>query len=756
MTERSASWASASPKVIPAAYVGTTACSAIFAATSFLSSALIFIVEPMFAKMILPLLGGTPAVWNTCLVFFQAALLAGYGYAHLTTTRLTIRQQAAAHGVLLLLASLALPVALPAGWTPPVDTTPIVWLMGVLTVGLGGPFLMVSATAPLLQKWFAGTDHPSAKDPYFLYSASNIGSILALLAYPLIIEPGWPLSEQAWMWTAGYVLFALLTMACAAVSVRRAVARQAVAIGAGADVPDDLVSRVSWVQRAEWVARSFVPSSLLLGVTTYLSTDIASVPLLWTVPLTLYLLSFVLAFAPAPLVPPRLVARAMPLLLSALVLFIATGFNGAIRLVIPLHLVTFFVCALHLHSALASRRPDTRHLTEFYLWIAFGGVVGGFFNTFLAPLLFTGIVEYPAALVAACLLQSWRADVSDRLLRAADFVLPLVVGALTAALTYALSTQVLDLKVFIALIALVVVWCFSFSRRPIRFGVAVGMMLLAAQMYQPGARGLLVGDRTFFGVLRVRADASELLHVLVHGNTIHGGQRLDPHRRGEPLTYYHRSGPIGQLMGALSGRLRDAEIGVVGLGAGSLAAYARPGQRWTFYEIDPAVVRIAREPSLFTYLHDCGTACEVVLGDARLSLARAAAPAYRLLVLDAFSSDAIPVHLMTREALDLYLARIESDGIIAFHISNRHLHLRPVLAALAVEKGLAALVWRDTRSADTVDRSEFPSEWFVMARRLQAFGPLTMDSRWERPAVSAGTRVWTDDYSDILAVLRSE
>jgi hypothetical protein len=754
MSEPSASWATDSASVIPAASSNTATLSVLFAVTSFLSSALVFIVEPMFAKMVLPLLGGTPAVWNTCLVFFQAALLAGYGYAHLTTTRLTIRQQAALHGVLLLLAALTLPVALPAGWMPPVDSTPIPWLVLVLTLGLGGPFLMVSASAPLLQKWFAGTDHPAAKDPYFLYSASNIGSILALLSYPLVFERSWPLPEQATMWTAGYALFGALTIGCAMLAVRRFVGDQR---ESRAVVTADVVAHApTWKEQCEWVARSFVPSSLLLGVTTYLSTDIAAVPLLWTVPLTLYLLSFVVAFTPTPLLPPRLVTRAMPLLVVALALFMAAGVGGPIRLLIPLHLLTFFVCSLLLHTALAERRPGTRHLTEFYLWLAVGGVLGGAFNTFVAPVLFSGIVEYPIALVAACLLQPWRADVTDRRFKIADVVLPLAVGAVAAGLAYVLAARVMHLSVLVGLLAPVAVWCFSFSARPVRFGLAVGMMLLAIAMFQPNAHGLLVADRTFFGVLRVRADADGTQHVLMHGNTIHGEQSLDAARRREPRTYYHRSGPIGQVIEAAAEKLHGARIGVVGLGAGSLAAYVQPGQRWTFYEIDPAVVRIASDPTLFTYLHECGATCEVVLGDARLSLARPVTPTYRLLVLDAFSSDAIPVHLMTREALELYLRRLETDGILAFHISNRHLDLEPVLAALATESGLAALLRRDSRTAEASERGQFPSEWLVMARRPESFGSLLSDPRWKRPTASAGTRIWADDYSDILAVLRHE
>ncbi len=696
--------------------------TALFALTLFIGSALIFVVEPMFAKMILPLLGGSPAVWNTCVVFFQAGLLAGYAYAHVLTTRLSVRQQAITHGVLVLLAAATLPVALRPGWTPPVEGTPVPWLLLILTLGLGAPFMVVSATAPLLQKWFAGTDLPSARDPYYLYSASNVGSILALLAYPFVIEPSWSLSQQSVTWSAGYAVFAALTITCAVVAARRHVSggfrlsasaeasagprRGAMREGGQAEETSDLPAEagshttvVTWRVRAHWLALSIVPSSLLLGLTTYLSTDIAAVPLLWTVPLTLYLLSFVLAFAPVQVVPARLVDRTMPLLVAVLVLSIAAGAGGRILLLlIPLHLVVFFVCALHLHTALAQRRPGTHHLTEFYLWLACGGVLGGLFNTFIAPLAFNGIVEYPAAIVAACLVRSWPEGSTPRRVLRADVVLPLALGAVTLGVAYALRAQVLSAAVFTGLLTLLTLACFSFSRRPVRFGLGVAVMLIAAQLYPRDGQTLLLAERTFFGVLRVRADASTNRRVLMHGSTVHGEQSVDPARRHEPLSYYHRSGPMGQLMHALGDRLEGASIGVVGLGAGSLAAYASPGQQWTFYEIDPAVARLARAGGAFTFLRDCGPSCDVVLGDARLSLARRQASGYSLLVLDAFSSDGIPVHLLTREALELYLARLAPDGILAFHISNRHLRLQPVLAAVAEEWGLSALVQRDAVS----------------------------------------------------------
>jgi spermidine synthase len=417
-----------------------------------------------------------------------------------------------------------------------------------------------------------------------------------------------------------------------------------------------------------------------------------------------------------------------------------------------LHLVVFFVCAVHLHTALARRRPDTRHLTEFYLWLACGGVLGGLFNTFVAPLAFTGIVEYPAAIVAACLVRPWPEGTTLRRLVRADVIVPLVLGSLAVALALALQAQMMSWSLFLGGLTLLVLGCFSCSRRPVRFGLAIAVVLIATQLVSPDGQTVLLAERTFFGVLRVRTDAGNN-RILMHGSTVHGVQSLDPARRHEPLTYYHRSGPMGQLMNALGSRLAAADIGVVGLGAGSLAAYVKPGQRWTFYEIDPAVVQIARTERVFTHLHDCGSSCDVVLGDARLSLARQPHARYSLLVLDAFSSDGIPVHLLTTEALELYLERLAPDGVLAFHISNRHLRLRPVLAAVAKQWGLTTLVQRDPTTVAAEGR--YASEWMLMARSPEAFGPLVDDPRWTHPPVPAGTHVWTDDFSDVLGVLKT-
>ena len=703
----------------------------------------------MFAKLVLPRAGGSPAVWNTCVVFFQAAMLAGYAYAHLTTRWLTIRRQVALHVALVLLAAATLPIAVPAAWTPPAESTPIPWLLLTLAAGLGAPFLMLSATAPLLQRWFASTGHPSARDPYHLYAASNVGSLVALLSYPFVIERTWTLGAQSAAWSAVYAVFVALLLACA-VWVQRCAPRREPQRTAEASV--DVEEAITWRQRGRWLSLSLVPSSLLLGVTTYLSTDIAAVPLLWTVPLALYLLTFALAFSRTPLIPRTAVERITPLLITALIVPMAAGTHFSL-LLIPAHLLAFFGCALSLHTALSSSRPTAHHLTEFYLWIAAGGVIGGLFNTFVAPALFDSVVEYAAGLVAACLLQQRGASGADRRINRGDVVLAAAIASCAVAATWAARAQVVGVSGLLVVLAVLAIAAFSFSRRPIRFGLAVAAMLVVAHVFPATPERLLAADRTFFGVLKVRTNDAGTRHELMHGRILHGRQELTPAMRGEPLSYYHRSGPVGQMMTALSGRLQRATVGAVGLGAGSLAAYVAPGQHWTFFEIDPAVARMARDPAYFTYLEDCGPRCSIVLGDARLSLAGTSAQ-YDLLLLDAFSSDAIPVHLLTREALRVYAARLAPRGVIAFHISNQHMHLRPVLTALAQDLELSALVQVDLPPADARARGHFASEWFLMARDAADFGGLQADARWERPRATAATSVWTDDFSDVLSVMK--
>jgi len=725
----------------------------LFSATLFVASGLLFAVQPMFAKMVLPTLGGTPATWVTCMLFFQAALLAGYAYAHWSIRRLGARIQAGVHVVLLLAPLLVLPIAVPRGWGSPTER-PLWWLLGVLLVAVGLPFLAVSTTAPLLQRWFAETSHAHARDPYFLYRASNLGSVLALLSYPALVEPRLRLGVQGRVWAIGYGVLVVLVFVCA-VALWRSPASSRTRDAPAA--PDAVGSERPTVRRRlRWVAWAFLPSSLMLGVTTYLTTDIAAVPLLWVVPLALYLLTFVVAFSPSPLPWLALVVVLQPLAILQLVFLVILGATEPVGLLLALNLVVLFLSGLVCHGQLARDRPHARHLTEFYLWVAVGGVLGGLFNAVVAPLVFDSVAEYPLALVLACLLRP-RPSEKDAGTRPGDLdlALPFALGAAAlAALWLARSAGVGDVAARTTVFGAGLLVCLAFAGRRLRLGLAVGALVLVGTL-PVGKRTTttLFRERSFFGVVQVVDDPAAGLHRLVHGNTTHGAQSTSPERRREPLSYFSRTGPIGQALTELPGGAARSRVAVIGLGTGSLACYGEPGQRWTFYEIDPTVARVARDPRLFTFLRDCPPDIDVVLGDARLSLTRAPSHQMDLLVVDAFNSDAIPVHLLTRQALALYLDKLSPDGMIAVHITNRYLDLRPVLGDLARDAGLSGLV-REDRDVPETDHlaGKSASVWVVAARRPAALGRLGDDPRWRPLEAPAKPRVWTDDFSNIVSV----
>lgn len=723
--------------------------------TLLVSATLLFMVQPMFAKMVLPLLGGTPAVWNTCMVFYQGALLAGYIYAHTATSRLGVRRQSAAHlGLLILAAALALPLGVAPGWTPPAGGNPVPGLLLLLLASVGLPFFVVSTTAPLLQKWFAHTGHAAARDPYFLYGASNLGSMMALLSYPLVVEPFLSLRQQAWAWAGGYLVLAGFIAACAVMLWRSPVEIPPAAAAVDSNPHGDAGSELlTWGRRARWVLLSLVPSSLLLGVTTYISTDIAAVPLLWVIPLALYLLTFVLVCARRPPLSHDFMVRLEPIGIMALVLLFLLQVETGPWPLIALHLTAFFLIAMVCHGELMRLRPAASHLTEFYLWMSVGGVLGGMFNALAAPLIFRSLAEYPLMVAAACFLRpgSWGGKQPVRLL---DFLLVLAQGALVVGALRA--PGVMDSSFLrggiIALLAGLVAWfSYRFRNRPLGFGLGMGALLLAGSLtLNPGSRTLFA-ERNFFGMLQVKLDDSGSYHLLTHGTTLHGAQSLEPDRFREPLTYYHPTGPLGQVFAAFSPKLAQGRIAIIGLGTGSIAGYGRPGQHYTFYEIDPAVAKIAQDPRYFTFLQDCPAAVEVILGDGRLALQQAPDASCDLIILDAFSSDAIPVHLVTREALKVYLSKLRDGGILTCHITNRYLDLIPVIGSLARDAGLACMVRKDFPLIENSPRKS-PSLWAVLARQPADLAPLAADPRW-RP-LDGGNALWTDDFSNILAVFK--
>jgi spermidine synthase len=723
----------------------------LFATTLFVSSLLMFALEPIVAKTVLPILGGTPMVWNTCVLFFQILLLGGYGYAHGVTRWLGSRPAGAAYLVLLLLPFATLPFAIGAEAQPPADGNPIGWLLLVLAKSIGLPFFALAASAPILQRWFADTDHGSANDPYFLYAASNLGSLLALVMYPVVIEPLLPLRMQNHLWEIGYGVFVVAACLSMAVGWRHK-ARVAVAFERSAEPRDATAASPTWKRRATWIGLAFIPSSLMLAVTTYFSTDIAPVPLFWIAPLALYLVTFVVAFSSMSASSQSIADRFMPLLVLPLVVLVIAGSGLYLSLAIPLHLAAFTMAALVCHGRLAADRPAPVHLTEFYFWIAFGGMLGGVFNTLAAPLLFSRIIEYPLVLVLALAARQGRRQEAGSVWSLNDLFVPIGVGALSAGFMVWLHPGRDSAQLFVAGLGAPALVAFTQSRAPRRFAASVATMLVAGLLAANAQGQTLLLSRTFFGVYRVTADQGARYHSLYHGTTLHGMQAVDPAHQGEALTYYHREGPIGQAFAGLPGVAARRNIAVVGLGVGTLASYRAPGQQWTFYEIDPEVERIARTEKYFTFLKSCGDSCRVVLGDARLSLARAPEREYGFMVLDAFSSDAIPVHLMTAEAIGLYLSRLAPGGVLAFHISNRHLSLAPVLARVALSHRLVVRLQQHS-AGQTVTGGPLSSGWMVMARTESDLGSLAGDTRWIVPSVPASTPLWTDDFSNILSVM---
>lgn len=562
--------------------------TAIYSLTAFWSACLLFAVQPMVAKILLPMYGGSPAVWNVCMVFFQAVLLLGYLYAHLSLRWLGPRVQPWVHLALLLAPVLVLPIAAPEWASPPDSGNPTWWLLAVLGVMVGLPFLMVSTTGPLLQRWYSLTDGPGAADPYFLYAASNLGSFAALLSYPFAIEPGWPVQIQTGVWAWAYGLFVLGVVLCVAGLWRRltgrTVERGALSeknrAEAGRAAEPELDARPDWRARVAWVAYAFVPSSLMLGVTLHLSTDVAAVPLLWVVPLALYLLSFVIAFGRAgraSALQPWLISLA-GLLSLAMVLITIPALTLPAGLGIVVHLGVFMALATLCHLRLAGRRPAPSRLTEFFLWVSIGGVLGGIFNSLAAPVLFDRVVEYPLVMVAGLLLVALP---GVKRLRSAQPRYVAVLAAPSAVAIVALLLVTRSPEGVVLLLAGAVLigaaaWLAIRHRRAFVLGV-VPLLLVLILPFQSAAET----RRTFFGVLRVLEQGDTT--TLMHGSTVHGWVSSDPAQRGTAQSYYDADGPAGAVMEACQARLACQDVAVVGLGVGTLAAYGRQGDTYTFY-----------------------------------------------------------------------------------------------------------------------------------------------------------------------------
>jgi hypothetical protein len=674
----------------------------LYTTTILLGALLVFLVQPMVGKLLLPRLGGTPAVWNTCMVFFQVALLAGYAYAHLLARLRDQRAQTAVHALFLVVAAVSLPVTVVGD--PPEAGWPVGWLLWTLLGAVGLPFVALAAGGPLLQRWFATTDDRSAHDPYFLYAASNTGSLAALLGFPLLVEPLIGSGGQSAIWSIGYLALVALTVACGIAVVRRRAPVTAAAETVAAKPPARPRDYLYWI------ALAFVPSSLMLGATQHITTDVAAVPLFWVVPLAIYLLTFILAYARHQVISAERANRLLVIIAVPALAISILWWNLPIWLMLALHLGVLFIAAMACHARLAATRPDPRHLTGYFLAIATGGALGGVFNSLIAPVLFETVVEYPLAIALALLLRQRGLTLPGR---------PRLSRMMSRGLDLAVIAMTLAARPFYS--------------------------------YLPDVE-VLARTRSFFGVHCVADTGGGRTRVYYQGTTLHGVQV--PTEPGSARGYYHEASGIGRLLRRLEDDPRLDRVGLVGLGAGALAAYAQPGQRFTFFEIDPAVVRIAQDPSLFTYLSDMPQQPRIVVGDGRLSLAREPDGSFGLIVLDAFSSDAIPVHLLTREAFDLYFRKLAPGGLLTLHATNRHVDLGRLVSGMAAAGDLAAVEYLGAETTERdVDDGMLWARWFAIARGEGDLAPLRSEPGWAPVTARPDDPVWTDDFSNVLGVL---
>jgi uncharacterized MAPEG superfamily protein len=733
--------------------------TAVFSIAILSSAFLLFLIEPLVAKMLLPYYGGAPAVWNTCMIFFQAMLLLGYCYSHLLSKKIGLRAQVIVHLVISILPLVFLPIGFDESAAPPSDAEPAYWLLWVLTLNVGLPFFALASVSPILQKWFSGLNHRLSDDPYFLYAASNAGSFLALLSYPLVCERLWTSQELSGLWRYGYLVSVVLIFLCSLVAYQRRAAVSAVprvaldGAAAGAGAP------LSFRTALFWVFAAFVPSALMLAVTNHITTNVAAVPLLWVLPLCLYLLTFVMSFARKPPVSLEKVRRLLPFVVlpCMLLLFISIKLE---LLMVPVHLALFLVVALACHGELADKRPAKERLTDYYLLISLGGALGGIFVAIVSPMVFKTIVEYPVSLFLALIVMT-RFEI-NRMAKggtAGDIIAPAAL-AVGLVLVVAASRWVdiengslIQVLVIFVPSALIV---FSFRERPWRFALAYGVVLAALWFtIKAGDENRIYQGRNFFGAKHISENPEKKVRYLYHGTTLHGAQYIEESRQTEPLTYFTRKGPLGDVFEVLYRQGYDLRIGVIGLGAGTIASYVRKGSRITFYEIDGDILELAGNGRYFSYLDRMEGDGEIVIGDGRLKLKETADKTYDAIIVDAFSSDAIPVHLLTQEAFALYKSKTKDDGTLVFHISNRFLDLRPVLAGNADHLGLECMEKFDRVSTSGDDPLRHASHYAVLSPEGSAAKQfLTQERGWGLLGPDRRTTLWTDRYSNILGLLK--
>ncbi|HEV7634778.1 MAG TPA: fused MFS/spermidine synthase, partial [Bradyrhizobium sp.] len=722
----------------------------VYTSAIFVSALLLFSVQPLFTKMVLPRLGGSPAVWSVAMVFFQTLLLAGYAYAHYLTQIRSRVMPVAVHLALLVIAWLTLPLSIAGGWGEPPTSGYAFWLLDLFAVSIGLPFFALAANNPLLQAWFVRTGHPNGPDPYFLYASSNIGSFLALLSYPVLLEPMFTLRTQNLIWTSLYGLLIVLIAACGALLLSSPAKAAVDAPAEAADAPPP-----PWTLRAGWIFLAAVPSGLLIAVTAHISTDVAAAPLLWVLPLSLYLLTWVLVFQSRPLLPHRWMLRLQPLAIAGVIVLLAFGGEQNLLLTLGGPQLCFFIIAMACHGELARTRPAARYLTGFYVALSFGGMVGGLFAGLIAPFTFSWIAEYPILLALAALC---RPSGDERFSRWSGWYWPFL-----AVLAIALIAPVYsDGKVMswldahrvwmigaVGVLSALLALALNASRWKIFGTVVVALVLIRAY---PADNGRVETVRSFFGVHKIVVTPHGQYHVLMHGTTIHGAEKFQNDDgtpltgRPEPITYYYKDGGIGQAIAAIRERKGSPlRVAVIGLGSGTLACASEPGETWKFFEIDQTMVDTARDPKYFTYISSCQPDLKPVIGDARLTFAKEPDGVYDLIIVDAYSSDAIPIHLATEEAMAIYKNKLAPQGAVLMHVSNRHLELSSVVVGIADANDLKSWVYSEDSGRD--NEYIFATSVVVSAREDADVGKLASSDQWAETDADEKQRVWTDDYS---------
>jgi hypothetical protein len=728
----------------------------VYTAAIFVSALLLFSVQPLFTKMVLPRLGGSPAVWSVAMVFFQSLLLAGYAYAHYL---MQIRNRAipvVAHLALLVIALLTLPLSIAGGWGEPPTSGYAFWLLGLFAVSIGLPFFALAANNPLLQAWFVRTGHPDGPDPYFLYASSNIGSFLALLSYPVLLEPMFTLRTQNLIWTGGYGLLIVLIAACGVLLLRSPASAAADLHADDADAPPP-----PWILRARWIFLAAVPSGLLIAVTAHISTDVAAAPLLWVLPLSLYLLTWVLVFQSRPLLPHAWMLMLQPLAIAGVIVLLAVGGEQNLLLTLGGHQLCFFIIAMACHGELARTRPAAKYLTGFYVALSFGGMLGGLFAGLIAPFTFSWVAEYPVLVALAVLCrpatqERWpRWDRWYWLLLAVAAV-ALIAPSFSAGKVFSwLDEQRVYVASAVAMVAMILAILFKADRWKLAAVVTLALVLI--RIY-PADEGRVETVRSFFGVHKIVVTPHGQYHVLMHGTTIHGAQKFQNSDgtpvtgRPEPITYYHKDGGIGQAIAAVRERkAAPLRVAVIGLGSGTLTCASQPGETWKFFEIDQSMVDTARDPRYFSYIANCEPDLKPVIGDARLTFAREPDGIYDLIIVDAYSSDAIPIHLATEEAMEIYKNKLAPQGAVVMHVSNRHLELSSVVVGIADANDLKSWVYSEDSGRD--NEYIFSTSVVVCAREEADVGKLASSEQWALTEADENQRVWTDDYSNVLGAV---